>query len=257
MGNLFKFELLASSLLLMLMDCRSWVDNISTALLRLLLSENLRNFRSMLAKLLPIFFFNVIVCLLSSDGIKRHVILVQKYWIMMRESCCLTCFPKGSSIHNLWSSHVWLRFLSNTPRNSASLLCTVPFRYSKAESILDFIIKIRMYRSDNKRELEYFGHCYGVQSVKVCRLGILAESRDSKGMRFTVGMTLSISFPPVSSNLERKAMALKVFPCCWFSAWRGLHGAPGIKTAEGCLQQSSCGKGLRFPAEREGTLTTE
>lgn len=92
MGNLFRFELLASSLLLMLMDCRSWVDNISTALLSLLLSENLRNFRSMLAKLLPIFFFNIIICLLSSDGIKRHVILVQKYWMVMRENCCHDLF---------------------------------------------------------------------------------------------------------------------------------------------------------------------
>lgn len=93
----------------------------------------------------------------------------------------MTCFPKGSSILNLWSSHEWLRFLSNVPHNSASLLCTVPFLYSKAESIFDFVIKkIRMYRSDNKRELEYLGHYYGVQSVKVYRLGILAESRDAK-----------------------------------------------------------------------------
>lgn len=57
MGNLARSELLPASILLMLMDCKSWVVNISTALFSLLCSENLQNFRSILAKLLLILFF--------------------------------------------------------------------------------------------------------------------------------------------------------------------------------------------------------
>lgn len=67
----------------------------------------------------------------------------------------MTCFPKGSSIHDLRSLCLWLRFLLGMSHNSALFLCAIPFNYSKAVSILDFVIKkkLRMYRSNNRREL--------------------------------------------------------------------------------------------------------
>lgn len=64
-----------SSVLLMLTDCRSWVDNICPAL-SLLFSENV-SFGSMLAKLLAITDFSR----------ERHVVLFQKYRMVWKHYC--------------------------------------------------------------------------------------------------------------------------------------------------------------------------